>query len=370
MNIPNFPILYAYSSKGKTKCWSIKVDHQLDTEQVFIETTHGYIDSNLVTTINEVKSGKNLGKANETTKLEQAINDATSAWTKKKDKGYSETVERSNAIQLPMLAHDYFKRGKDIVFPCYVQPKLNGVRMLAYKANGVVTLYSRGGKKFTTLTHIANKLTTLLNEGEYLDGEVYSPNLDLQDIVSILKCEKEDRGRKRLQYWVYDFPNDKPFESRLASLQAKQSNFPHDNSIQLVPTHYCLTSASVKDYFKDFIKQGNEGLILRNANGLYSYNHRSKDLQKYKEFQTDEFEIVEVIGGEEGKAEEDCAIFVCKTNNGAVFNARPKGSRETRTQWLINKDNLIGKLLTVKYFEYTPDGIPFHPVGEAIRDYE
>ena len=49
---------------------------------------------------------------------------------------------------------------------------------------------------------------------------------------------------------------------------------------------------------------------------------------------------------------------------------RPKGTYAQRSEWLKNIDTLIGKLLTVKYAELTPDGVPFHPTGECIRDYE
>jgi len=370
MNIPEFNTLYALSSNNKIKCWGIEVKYEPDTDRVFIETTHGYVDSNLVTTINEVKSGKNIGKVNETTKLEQAILEATSAWNKKKDKGYSESLADNSNLLLPMLAHDYFKRGKDINFPCYVQPKLNGVRMLSYKINNEIVLYSRNGKLFNSLQHISSQLFDLLDERKYLDGEIYNPDLDLQDIVSILKSEKEDRGRDKLQYWIYDFPNDKPFNYRLQSLQELQSKLPTDGSIQIVPTYDCIDSENIRSYFSTFITEGNEGLILRNSEGLYSFNHRSKDLQKYKEFQSDEFEIIDVIGGEIGKSEEDCAIFVCKTSSGSSFNVRPKGSRQSRRDCLKDRESIIGKLLTVKYFEYTPDQIPFHPVGETIRDYE
>lgn len=366
-----FPPLYARASNGKTKYWEIKVYETTPEAPVYINTKHGYEGSNLVETITEIKTGKNIGRANETTKWEQAIAQATSTWQKKKDKGYSETLSTSSPIKLPMLAHDYFKRGKDITFPCYVQPKLNGVRMLAYCQGNNVTLYSRGGKIFNTLNHIAEELKLIMKDGQYLDGEIYNHDLDLQEIVSILKCEKEDRGRDKLQYWIYDVPSDLIFNNRLRSLQNLQYLLTDNTNLVIVNTDECTSKHHVKDYFKQFITEGMEGLMLRNKQGSYKYSHRSADLQKYKEFQSEEFEIIDVVGGEAGKSEENCAIFVCKTAEGVTFNVRPKGARELRVKWLNEERlNLIGKHLTVKYFEYTPDGVPFHPVGEAIRDYE
>lgn len=366
-----FPPLYATSSNGKTKYWEVKVYEINPDAPVYIETTHGYVDSQLVENITEIKSGKNLGKKNATTKWDQAIAQATSLWQKKKDKGYSESLASNNTIKLPMLAHDYFKRGKDITFPCYVQPKLNGVRMLAYRDGEDIILYSRGGKVFNTLNHISDQLKPIMQDGQYLDGELYNDDLDLQEIVSIVKCEKEDRGRDKLEYWIYDVPNELIFGDRLQQLLDLQSLLPEESNLVILNTYLCGNIEQVKHYFKLFIGMGKEGLMLRNKHGLYKDSHRSADLQKYKEFQSEEFEIIDVIGGENGKAEQNCAIFICKTKEGIQFHARPKGSRETRIEWLNDRQNLIGKLLTVKYFDYTPgSGVPFHPVGEAIRDYE
>jgi hypothetical protein len=35
-----------------------------------------------------------------------------------------------------------------------------------------------------------------------------------------------------------------------------------------------------------------------------------------------------------------------------------------------NAEDFMGKLLTVRYFELTNDGVPRFPVGITIRDYE
>jgi hypothetical protein len=37
---------------------------------------------------------------------------------------------------------------------------------------------------------------------------------------------------------------------------------------------------------------------------------------------------------------------------------------------LIDKAELVGKIVTVKYFCLTPDGIPRFPFVIAVRDYE
>ena len=46
------------------------------------------------------------------------------------------------------------------------------------------------------------------------------------------------------------------------------------------------------------------------------------------------------------------------------------GTREQRKEMFENGKNYIGKLLTVRFQEWSKDKIPRFPVGVQIRDYE
>ena len=101
--------------------------------------------------------------------------------------------------------------------------------------------------------------------------------------------------------------------------------------------------------------------MVRNNSGEYGLNRRSKNLQKYKKFFDQEFEIVgyyEGTGNDRGTV-----IWECMTEDGQIFKARPKGTREQRTLWFDTADSYIGSTLTVRYFEMTDDGVPRFPVG-------
>ena len=64
--------------------------------------------------------------------------------------------------------------------------------------------------------------------------------------------------------------------------------------------------------------------------------------------------------------------FTCQTPKGHTFNVKPEGTREQKYEYIKNMDSLIGKLLTVRYFEMSGAGtdIPQQPIGICIRDYE
>jgi DNA ligase-1 len=157
-----------------------------------------------------------------------------------------------------------------------------------------------------------------------------------------------------------------PYEQRYANLQVlfKRYRFKH---LVLVKTDECESEEKMKELHAQYVADGYEGLMLRNKTGLYK-NARSADLQKYKEFFDDEYEIIDYKEGE--GVEAGCVLWVCKTAEGKTFNCRPRGTREDRAEMFGRGDEYIGKMLTVRFQELTTDRVPRFPVGLAIRDYE
>ena len=153
------------------------------------------------------------------------------------------------------------------------------------------------------------------------------------------------------------------FDDRLISLQ-KLFKKKYNNLI-LTDTFDCKTQEDIKKYHTEFVKDGYEGVILRNIKAPYEIGKRSKHLQKYKEFMDDEFKIIgfkEGVGGSKGTV-----IWLCETTDGKPFSVRPKGTTSERKKLYENGNKYIGKMLTVIFQEYTDDGIPRFPVGKAIR---
>lgn len=382
----SFPELNGDAQTGKTKMWSIKVTER-DGCGV-IEVTHGYVDGKKQVNEKIIAEGKNIGKKNETTPLQQAINEARSAWIKKKESGYSpvgvsddngdnESVDSDNAVGTrgkgidedvpsPMLAHDYNKRGKSIKFPCFVQRKFDGTRCVAMPGKG---LYSRNKKRYPHMDHIINEINKL-PPTIILDGELYSDTLTFQEIVGLVKRETlkkgDDEKQLKVKLHVYDIINNMPYQLRYANLQMLFSKY-RFKYLELVKTEECVSEEKMKELHAQYVADGYEGIMLRNKEGAYK-NARSADLQKYKEFFDDEYEVV---GYKEGEGQEEgCVLWVCKTGEGKTFSCRPRGSREDRQELFTNGKKYIGKMLTVRFQELTDEKVPRFPVGISFRDYE
>ncbi len=218
------PKLYGKDKTGRIKEWSAVIQSQPGGTAIYT-LIYGLQVGKKTVTPRPILVGKNIGKSNETTPFEQACFDAQSHWNKKHDKGYRISVDDIKEAYdveyfLPMLALRFDKRGKDITFPAYAQPKLDGFRCLARKRDGKVTMWSRAGKPFDVVSEIIAELEEIMVDDEVYDGEIYrhdwrSPTgeADFQRIASAIK--KRNNDTPLLEYHVYDRPKvDTGFSDR------------------------------------------------------------------------------------------------------------------------------------------------------------
>jgi DNA ligase-1 len=335
--------------------------------------------------------GKNIGKKNETTPLEQCMAETERKWKDKKEKeGYTEShINNNERPYFPMLAQTFdSKKNKknSIIFPCFVQPKLDGLRCLSFLSQDGVVCQSRTGGIFETTSHIGLAIEPILKQFPdiVIDGELYSDKIPFEELAGLIKKKKlseNDKERMKLiSYHVYDCYHTSHTEMNFTDRYQlifdilTQNVSPTNSSrpilpilpITLVSTISVENEQEFKQKFAEFVSHGYEGIMLRNKKGAYHLNYRSHDLQKYKEFMEDEYEIVNFKEGD-GR-DKGTVIWVCKTNDGNEFNVRPRGTNEMRREWFNNGSSHVGKMLTVIYQELSDHGIPRFPVGKSIRD--
>ena len=462
--VQSFPTLYAVDKNGKIKIWTTAVLQPVDKKLAAAgyassRTTHGYINGKQQATYRDYNTGKNIGRSNETTPLAQCISETRRKWTDKKEKeAYTETkpadygegygdisggwcggdggdgcgdddgddgAAAGSGPFLPMLAQTFnpadaivngagSKKKKVITFPCFVQPKLDGLRCVSYATRSAgggndaigavceVTLQSRTGAFFTGLPHIAAALRPYLSQhpSVVIDGELYTDQMPFEELAGLIKKKKitdSDVERlKKVKYHVYDIYDrmneNAPYSERLVVLaaavrrcgcvandavtastaaaarvlrSAATTTEEAATVVVLVRTEKVAALSDFRRLFAEFVEAGYEGIMLRNAVGVYRANYRSNDLQKYKEFMEDEYRI---IGFKEGEGRDAGAvIWVCETADGKEFTVRPRGTFEQRREWFNDGESYIGKNLTVVYQELTEDGKPRFPVGKALR---
>jgi DNA ligase 1 len=370
------PIIYSRTSHGSVQQWQIIVEDNK------FYTVEGLVDGKLTTTPPTVCEGKNQGKANETSGAEQAAKEAKSKWQKKVDSGYYEDIAQIDVKKFtePMLAKKYEDEIDSVVYPVYCQPKLDGIRCVTEFRITKDGMTSRNGKPIVSAPHVVAELAPLfvINPKAELDGELYCDKFsnDFNKIVSLVKKTKPTaqdlaESAASIQYHVYDYISEGklPFSERHSKLVLDliEAGLKDSAVIKVVATYKCDNKEQLDKYYGEFLEAGYEGQMVRLDK---PYEHkRSKSLLKRKEFIDAEFEVLDVVEGVGNRAG-TVGYMVVKMPDGRHFKTNVKGTFALLAEYLKDKKNIIGKQVTIKFFCYTPDGIPRFPYVISIRDYE
>jgi DNA ligase-1 len=257
-----------------------------------------------------------------------------------------------------------------VKYPIYSQPKLDGIRCIV-KSDG---MWTRTGKPIMSAPHIYEALKPFFEENSDLifDGELYADKYanDFNAIVSLVKKTKPTRkdlddSEKVIEYHIYDLPScEDIFTNRYQALV--RIALPHPCVI--VETCIAQSGAEVGLLYERYVQRGYEGQMLR-LDEKYE-NKRSNSLLKHKSFIDEEYTIV---GFEEGNGNltgmVGALVFESNEDKGK-FTASVNGGWEYLKELWKERNTLIGKQATIKYFNITPDGKPRFPKVTAIRDYE
>jgi DNA ligase-1 len=369
-----FPKLFKKTSTGAIQEWEVYVD---DTNCLpVIVTKYGQLGGKIQTSTEIITEGKNIGRSNETSPMEQAYLQAKSDWEKQLKKGYVDNEEDAQDGKIddiikggivPMLAHKFSEQGHKIKYPALAQPKLDGHRCISVHTDGKTGLWSRTRKPITSVPHIIKALDEIGFDHMY-DGELYNHEYhnNFEKLSSLIRQEEPAEGHEVIQYHVYDWPHpsftNKERNEVLQSLKKKYEGTP----IHIVETIVVNDEDELMDAFDHFIAQGYEGCMVRNMDGKY-VNKRSYDLQKVKEFDDSEFKIIGIKVGTKGSMAGK-AVFTCQLPNGNTFDCKMKGSMDELKKYADDPSLAIGKILTVQFQGYTKYGIPRFPVGLRFRE--
>ncbi len=342
--------------------------------------------------------GKNIGRSNQTTALEQAQIEAKAARDAKIRSGYVEDVSKvrqsvlGSGIFAPMLAQKYSPDGsqtgsktlarmKILGAKIHVQPKLDGNRCLAKINADGVELYTRKGDRILPVPHIEQQLlecyTDMLWNGStiILDGELFTREFSFNALNGLIR--RQDKTAEHLEmlgkvnYYVYDVMNlDREYLGRFEILQ----NFKSRNVFVIPSFEITATDEEIRYKMELFLSDGYEGLMIRRLDFPYE-NKRSWALCKYKNFQDAEYKLVDII--EDARGGGIVGAFVLEMDKPAfdrdgklikTFRAGVKDlSQEDARQMLENKSDYIGRFATVEFFSLSEYKVPRFPKLKGFR---
>ena len=355
--------IYKLDSKGKIRTWQYEVAGNS------WRTIAGLQDGAKVTS-----AWTQCIPASQATAEEQALFEAQAEMKKKLKRDYHLTIEGTSTAKYfaPMLAEKYDQ--KLVEEGDLVQPKLDGIRCIATKEG----LRTRKGEVISSCPHVLEDLADIFarNPTLTIDGELYNHEFkdNFNELASIIRKQKPDeaqlaRARRDIEFHVYDLVVGGNLAMSAVDRNVALTNIVAEAgpSIQLVPTEIVGSHEEVRVFFQRCINLGYEGTMVRSATAGYQQK-RTKALMKFKEFISEEFEISKIeegVGNWAGyaKAVEFIMPGDIRTESGDRPKAGIKGDQTFTKELLARAKELVGRKVTVRYFELTPAGIPRFPIA-------
>ena len=256
--------------------------------------------------------------------------------------------------------------------------KMDGIRCSALVDNdGNIQFLSRQGHKILGLNEITNAIEELGLKGYFIDGELIKINTDniasddnFRLTTKIVNSKSDDK--RGLEFVVFDitpiedYYNGKsnlPYEQRLELMNELIGD---GNKFVRLVEKFGVTDNVEEVYQKlnEVVADGKEGLILNTLSGVYSFGKRPKDILKVKAFSDADVLVVDILEGEgrlEGKLGKVKVQFKYEEKIYTSFVGSGFNDVEREYYW-EHKDELINKVITIKYFEISKnekDGVSF-----------
>lgn len=202
-------------------------------------------------------------------------------------------------------------------------------------------------------------------ESWVIDGELMG--IDFSDTGSVRSGNESDAV-----FYIFDIMPMARFKDETAYRVDYQKrrmwlDFFHScktsDRIVKVPRYIVSKVEEIPVYYAKFRKNGYEGLMIKDPNGLYTKN-RSYDWMKMKEKLTEEFRVVALKEGTK-KNKGKLGAFVVDVNGVNVDVGSGLSDAERELYWT---NSMIGRLIEVEFQEYTDDGSLRHPRFVRLRD--
>ena len=272
----------------------------------------------------------------------------------------------------------------------YVSRKLDGVRCLTIiDDSGNVNFFSRAGKPFLTLDSLKPSIQKLGLTNMVLDGEICMTdkdgNEDFQGIIKEIK--RKDHTIENPVYFMFDLLTQKEFDDKISEtilsdrLTTLRSYVLEGDKFIKVLDQKLGSDTHLENMMEISKNEGWEGLMLRKDDTYQG--KRSNDILKVKKFFDDEYVVVDLENAVnrvivEGKEVDELMLKnVVIEHKGNRVQVGSGFSHEQKRYFFENPNEILGKTITVQYFEETTDQNGEHSlrfpvmkgIYETVRDF-
>jgi DNA ligase-1 len=268
----------------------------------------------------------------------------------------------------------------------FVSRKLDGCRCICIiNEDGEPTYFSRAGNEFLTLKNLDAEIISLGLKNMVIDGEICmldaNGNENFQGIIKEIK--RKDHTIENPFFYMFDLLTMEEFINKEGTTPFGIRNVQLDNlffqreftKIDYLPQTVLLDEQMLMIHVTTAKENGWEGLMLR-KDAPYQ-GKRSNDVLKVKQFYDAEYVVVDIenavnrviVNGKE--VEELMMKNVVIEHKGYRVQVGSGFSHEQKRYYFENPSEIIGKQITVQYFEesHTDKGVSLRfPTVKAIYE--
>lgn len=286
----------------------------------------------------------------------------------------------------PMLASQIDDLSS-VKYPVYASYKLDGIRAIIYQ--GVA--YSRSLKPIPNKSiqewAMQNKENLEGLDGEFIVGEPNTEEVFRETTSFVMSHDKVGE----FSFYIFDilpaYP-EQPYKARKSTIEGLSLL----SNTKVLDQTLISSKEDLEAFRTQAVSQGYEGAMIKAPEGKYKYGRSSVKeglLLKLKLFKDEEFEIVgydckyhntnEAKVNELGRTARSTAkdgmipmdtlgVLYLKTKDGVEFGCGSGFDDATRDDLWKQRESLIGKYATVKYFDQGGYDVPRFPVFKGIRN--
>ena len=248
--------------------------------------------------------------------------------------------------------------------------KIDGCRCVAVKENGNVRLISRQGKAWLGLIDVEEDIKNINVDNFVFDGELTVddfmkyPSNDVYKMTTKIISTK-DEYKKGITLNVFDMLSlddwynqtcTQPYSVRHENLKNTLNKTKY-NHLNFVDDIYVGKDPSkIEELMKGIVREEDwEGLVIKFTDSFYSWK-RTNDWLKVKAF--DEMDLI-IKDVEEGTNANQGRLgaLICEIEHSTLGHIEAKVgsgySEDERIRFWSMKDELIGRVISVQYFEQT-----------------
>ena len=264
------------------------------------------------------------------------------------NKVFKNLIPKPNYMRCAVLSEKTLKK---INFPAFIQLKMDGTYREIHVADGQVTGKTRSGEEYFN--------PVLFKEMENFPNGYYTGELTIDGesrftgngLINSLNPPYE-----KITFTVWDYLTDDdyleksktPYYSRFESLSDIIEKH-KSNRVKLVPNHEVNSIDEALKYVSDWMEQGLEGGVLKDKNNVFK-NGTSGTQLKIKLKVDAEMRITGFTDGTIGTKREGKIGAIQFSNDEGTIKGQCSGfSDEELDLFTKNKDNLIGKIISVEF---------------------